>query len=270
MKISINIIFIFIALLAISCSKNEDRNVKQVVSKIPKICKPEELILKNNITKLYNGSLDVINKKFKGYYGEKNISLKYKSFNGSFSKPNSDECLIILTVDGDFSHVEGFGPKIALFFDSEGIFISEDDDGTNESFNVIEVLDMDGDGISELISAEGGCHQGCVGDLVICKGNFKNVILKYLIENTYPIGYNNECVQFDCKHKIRGSSIIFNSIFRYTNKQKNNINSDKPDREERFTDEFVLENGKFVHKNGSIPDMEEYFKRFKIHDSDCH
>ena len=90
-----------------------------------------------------------------------------------------------------------------------------------------------------------------------------------MIEITYPIGYSNECVSFYCNYEIEGSTIIFNSVFRYTNKQNMKKNLGKADREEIFRDEFVLDNGKFIHKSGSIPNMDEYFKQFKIHDYDC-
>lgn len=234
-------------------------------------CDAEELLRKNNIKKLLNGRLDLVNKKYKSYYNEnKDVTIKYFTFNGSFSKNGTNECLIILKVDGDFSHVEGFGPVIALFFDSEGKYLYEEEIGTNESINVRQVIDMDNDGISEIIFSVGGCHQGCSGNLVISKGNFKSRLLEYLIEYTYPIGYRDECVNFDCQYQIVGNSVIFNSTFKYFKKKNKKNYPVKYEREEKFTNIFELEGGKFKHKK-NIENMDDYLSRkFSLHNQDCY
>jgi hypothetical protein len=254
-------------------SKNstQSKNENNINLNLNYPCDAKQLLAKNNITKIPDANapvyIDLNRNKIIGetQRPDRDVKITYKVWKGSFTGQNKSECLIKISCDGDFYHAEGFGRYAYIVFGSNGEFKTylshlETIIFTGNSGMVVDsVLDLDKDGISELFVFDGNGFAGTGWDnLTIYHGTFNNTIFQRplsLIQSFYRAG--NLRVDYKTNYTINGNKITFNLELQYWRDRE----FEKPDKLEKYTDVYEIKNGKSIHLQGNMDDLDSYLKK---------
>lgn len=231
-------------------------NIKQKIFKVNRQDNYEDIYadLNNNsfirIPNYYTGS----NTK-----EEEFVVFDYSVYSGSFLNPNNKEYLLFVRLADDnycsfFGHSENNGNTTFIYiFNNDYKQISEvffQDAPTH----LIDIVDLDNDGLSEVIMESSYSQQGCSESWIqIFKKDFNNSLLRVVNYHSCLLsGYKGEKILLESDYKIIGNKIVFNSKLDYylclgieENKDYEPINRFL--KTEYKIDEFVFENNKFLH-----------------------
>jgi hypothetical protein len=225
-------------------------------------CNANELLNKSNLNVISDktASFDLFNKTFKySYSGEtKKIKINYDNYSGSFLNNGSDECLILITAVGDFCMAEGPVKQVSLIFNKDEKFLKQYEIEHNWNKTIDKVLDIDSDGLSEIIFLGFGRGAG-VGwyEFEIAYGDLKNIIFHRPF--SHSSGGSNPFlpVDYESKYKIEGDKLLFDLEVYFFDKNKKSY---EPVKTEKYYDEFQVKNGKVKHIKGNMENFEEYLK----------
>lgn len=234
-------------------------------------CKADELLKKNNITRLVYGSesnyyvdlnkMVYISKEYSknGYIDwSRDIKLKYQCYNGHFTSKNEWQKLVEYSIEGDFSHVEGFGLYDMMLFDNNDKLIYDKGLSTRQNHKVDKVVDIDDKDYSYLLVYDGACFQGCYNALYIYYGNLDKPLFERTVDDGYFLRDEGYELNFTAKYNIEDNKLIFNSELSYYDHKGN-----KNPFVKKFKDIYTINNGRVEYMSGDIPDVNEFLKKYK-------
>lgn len=244
-----------------------------------------------SLTKLYSQSIDpnillskIQNRIFKHpYYSDIYVDLDKKSilsidhekntskeefFNfmltshhGSFLNKNNLEYLLVIKIDeisSFFGHAGNWGNTTLIFLFDENLSQIGEIYSQDHNTEFIEVIDIDNNGLSEVIMKSYYGHMGCSQEwvMIFCQ-NFNEPSLTSVThhdcENT---GIPGEIITLNSKYSVQNKKITFFSKLDYLISFGMNEDTDETDvriiKSEDKVDTYELIDGKFIHLKSEL------------------